>query len=128
MLDSDKVFDNFCAFSGLDDTEAEEYSGFCLDAAEEIESRLMDSSSAAANEDALCRAAAAIAFYRVSLVLSARDTSSSFKAGDVTVTRDAGGMLSAAESIKSEYMRPVLHLLSDPDFVFFSVPGCKEES
>lgn len=128
MLDSDKVFDNFCTFSGLTDTEAEEYSGLCLSAAAEIEAQLIDSSSMAANEDALCRAAAALAFYRTSLILSAQDTSSSFKAGDVTVTRNAGNTTGAAEIIKQEYMRPIMHLLSDSEFVFSAIPDCRGDS
>ena len=92
---------------------------------EEIVSLLIDASSASANEDALCRAAAALAFYRMSLISSAQDTSSSFKAGDVTVTRSAGSAISAAENIKQEYMKPVMHLLSDSEFVFSSIPYCK---
>ena len=125
MLDSDKVFDNFCMFSGLTETNSEVYSGLCLSCTEEIESQLIDASSASANEDALCRAAAALAFYRMSLISSAQDTSSSFKAGDVTVTRSAGSAISAAENIKQEYMKPVMHLLSDSEFVFSSIPYCK---
>ena len=127
MLDSDKVFDNFCMFSGLSETDAEGYSDLCLSSAEEIEAQLIDASSAAANEDALCRAAAALAFYRMSLISSSQDTSSSFKAGDVTVTHSSGNTIGAAESIKQEYMRPIMHLLSDSEFVFSAIPDCRRD-
>ena len=70
----------------------------------------------------IARAAAAEAHYRWTLrILSQEQSVTSFKAGDVTVSRSASAALEYAERVRKDAFIDVLPLLVDPYFLFQSV-------
>ena len=70
----------------------------------------------------IARAAAAEAYYKWTLRTLSQDQSlTSFKAGDVTVSRSASAAIEYAEHIRKDAYIAVLPLLTDPYFVFQSI-------
>ena len=68
------------------------------------------------------KAAAAIAYYDLTVLnTSDDDSTTSFKAGDVTVSRSTSVMLERASLIKNEAILAALPLLVDEEFIFTSV-------
>lgn len=92
----------------------------CTAALEEIAVRLRD--DADHSDIRIANAAAAIVSYRLSLK-SVADTDSvtTFKAGDVSITRSAGAVMQVAREEKMEAMIALLPLLRDTEFIFMQV-------
>lgn len=86
--------------------------------ASEIEGMLRRGVSAQEAGDRLCYAAAALAFYRYCLKLSAGGITD-FKAGDVSI--GMGGNVDAALEIYREALRSVKGYISPDDFAFICV-------
>ncbi len=92
----------------------------CKSAAETVMRRVK--SNADPSDQRLVRAAAAIAFYDLTLLNSSdEDATSSFKAGDVTVSRSPSLLLEKASLIKNEAIINALPLLRDEAFLFTCV-------
>ena len=122
MLDFRKIQDMFVMLSGIAREHFEQHAYLCQLSAAEIESSLTDKQSITNNMDKLCAAVGALAFYRHTLINSARAGVTSFRAGDVSITEGGDGMVERARIIKDEYMQRIAHLLSDGTFVFMSTP------
>lgn len=91
--------------------------GLCL---EEIRSKLR--SGADENDIRLAQAAAGLAFYRLMLRNAADGSNAtSFKAGDVTVTRSPAASMELVVSVRDEALAAVTDLLEDRDFIFRQV-------
>ena len=89
----------------------------CLVCLEEIRGRLKDGASA--NDPAVERAAAGLAFYKLFLKRITLDGAVTlFKAGDVSVSQDSRGLLALAEKVRDEALAGAAPLLKDEMFVF----------
>ncbi len=103
----------------LTDDERTKALPLCRSAAEEVREKLR--SGADPDDARLSRAAAGIAYYRWSLLRNAPNADVTyFKAGDVTVRRDAAQEKRAAE-VRDELLQAALPLLRDERFLFRAV-------
>lgn len=100
--------------------EVQKAQACCIAACRELESRLKDSQSC--NEQAVINAAAGLTLYRYTLLQTcSRDDFSSFKAGDVTVSRSASSALEGAVKFRDECLAAAAKYLTDIDFAFKAV-------
>lgn len=91
--------------------------GACLD---EVSAMLREGVSQ--DDVRVTSAAAALAYYKMKLSeLSSLDGASSFKAGDVTVSRDLHGALNTARSLRDEAFAALAPLMRDERFHFGGV-------
>ena len=91
--------------------------GLCL---EETLSRLK--SNADKDDPRIAQAAAGLAYYRTALRNAAdSEGTTSFKAGDVTVTRTPAAMLEIAARIRDEAFVQAADLFADRNFIFRQV-------
>ena len=100
--------------------EAKKATPFCLAACSALSPRLRDIK----NEDnpAVVMACAGIALYNYTLSVGAgSDDFSSFKAGDVTISRSASATVECAEKFRDEALVAAAPYLTDVDFVFEAV-------
>lgn len=104
----------------LQEDAAAEALPLCRSALESLRPRLRQ--DADPSDIRLIRAAAGIAYYQWVLRKSAGDDGiTSFKAGDVTVSRSGACALEQAEKVRSENLLAALPLLTDDAFLFCSV-------
>lgn len=104
----------------LNADEAKKATPFCLAACSAISSRLRDIK----NEDnpAVLMACAGIALYNYTLFSGCgSDDFSSFKAGDITVSRSASASAENAAKFRDEALLSAAPFLTDIDFVFEAV-------
>lgn len=100
--------------------EAKRSTPFCLVACSALSPRLRDIK----NEDnpAVIMACAGIALYNYTLSVNAGSESfSSFKAGDVTISRNASAAIENAARFRDEALVAAVPYLTDVDFVFEAV-------
>ena len=120
MVSINSVLNRLRQLVTLDDQGAENalpLCGLCLD---EIRSRLRK--GADGNDMRLAQAAAGLAFYRITLRNAADgEGATSFKAGDVTVTRSPAASVELAVSVRDEALANSADLLEDRDFIFRQV-------
>lgn len=89
----------------------------CLD---EINENLRD--DADKNDKRIALAAAGLAYYQLMITsISADGTVTSFRAGDVTVSKNPGAILETAANIRDEALARAVPILKDRDFVFRQV-------
>lgn len=102
------------------DGSDEELMPMCSAAAAELAARVRPDTDCA--DIRLVNAAAASVNYRLCLKrMSADESVTSFKAGDVTVSVSPSALIDRAEKEKSEAMLAALPLLNDDEFVFRQV-------
>lgn len=100
--------------------EAKRATPFCLAACSSLTPRLRDEK----NEDnpAVIMACAGIALYNYTLSVSASSEDfSSFKAGDVTISKSSSASVENAEKFRDEALLSATPYLTDVDFVFEAV-------
>lgn len=100
--------------------EAKKATPFCLAACSSLTPRLRDEK----NEDnpAVIMACAGIALYNYTLSVSASSEDfSSFKAGDVTISKSSSASVENAEKFRDEAVLSATPYLTDVDFVFEAV-------
>lgn len=100
--------------------EAKKATPFCLAACSSLTPRLRDEK----NEDnpAVIMACAGIALYNYTLSASAdSEDFSSFKAGDVTISKSSSASVENAEKFRDEALLSATPYLNDVDFVFEAV-------
>lgn len=103
----------------LTDDEIKKAMPFCINASNKLSSYLKDTSF----EDRLevIMACAGLALYNYTLLCSTSDDFSSFKAGDVTVSRSSASAIENAIKLRDETMVIASPYLKDINFVFEAV-------
>lgn len=104
----------------LTEDEVKKAMPFCLSACTRLSKRLKDEKFC--NEPAVINACAGIALYDYTLLKSSSSEDfSSFKAGDVTISRSASSSFESAVKFRDESMLNATDYLTDVDFVFRTV-------
>ena len=120
MINSHNVLARLRQLVTLDEEGAENALPLCRICLEEIQSRLKE--SADKDDPRIAQAAAGLAYYRKVIREAAdNDGTTSFKAGDVTVTRTPAAMLEIACTVRDEAILQAAELLEDCGFVFRQV-------
>ncbi len=93
---------------------------FCVSACAQLSKRLKDVKFE--DEPAVINACAGIALYSYTLLQSSSDEDfSSFKAGDVTISKSSSASIESAVRFRDEAMLQASDYLTDVDFVFKAV-------
>jgi hypothetical protein len=93
---------------------------FCLSACANLSKRLKDVKFE--DEPAIINACAGLALYNYSILRgNSSDYFSSFKAGDITISRSASSTLENAVKFRDEALLQATEYLTDVDFVFQAV-------
>ena len=104
----------------LTEDEVKKAMPFCLSACARLSKRLKDENFC--DEPAVINACAGIALYDYTLLKSSSSEDfSSFKAGDVTISRSASSSFESAVKFRDEAMLNATDYLTDVDFVFRTV-------
>lgn len=105
---------------GLSEDEIKKAVPFCASACTELSNRLKDARFE--DEPAVIFACAALAFYRYTLFsLAGNEDFSSFKAGDITVSRSSSASVENAVKLRDEALISASGFLTDVDFAFEAV-------
>ncbi len=120
MLTTKTVLNRLRQLVTLDEQGAENALPLCGLCLEEIKGRLKE--GADENDFRLAQAAAGLAFYRLALRNAADGQgTTSFKAGDVTVTHSPAASIQLAVCVRDEAIAAAADLLTDRDFIFRQV-------
>ncbi len=93
---------------------------FCVSACAQLSKRLKDVRFE--DESAVITACAGIAFYNYSLLRSSsEDDFSSFKAGDVTISKSSSAIIENAVKFRDEALLQATEFLNDVNFIFEAV-------
>ncbi len=104
----------------LAEDEVKKAMPFCLSACAKLSQRLK--AVKYEDEPAVINACAGLAFYNYSLLqCSSAEDFSSFKAGDITISRSASSALECAVKLRDEALLSATDYLTDVDFVFKAV-------
>lgn len=101
----------------LTEEEVKRAMPFCLSACTNLSKRLKDVKFE--DEPAVINACAGLALYNYSILRgNSTDDFSSFKAGDITISRSASSALENAVKFRDEALLQATEYLTDVDFVF----------
>ena len=104
----------------LSEEEVKRAMPFCLSACANLSKRLKDVKFE--DEPAVISACAGLALYNYSILQgSSTDDFSSFKAGDITISRSASSTHESAVNFRDEALLQATDYLTDVDFVFKAV-------
>lgn len=104
----------------LTEDEVKKAMPFCLSACANLSKRLKDIKFE--DEPAVISACAGLALYNYSLLQGGlSEDFSSFKAGDITISRSASSALESAVKFRDEAILQATEYLTDVDFVFKAV-------
>ena len=121
-MDQWNVLESLKQITDLDEEGATAALPLCHSGLEEIKVRLRD--DADPNDPRVISAAAALAFYKMTLRrIDSNEAVTSFKAGDVTVTKSPSAMLEGAVKIRDDALINILPLVKDEGFIFMRVGG-----
>lgn len=110
------VLSNLRQIASLDEEGAAFGLPLCLVCLEEIRARLRD--DADGNDTRIERAAAGLAFYKLTLKRISEDGAASFKAGDVSVSQNPAELLAIAARVRDEALAGAAPLVRDDLFLF----------
>ena len=120
MISRQTVLNHLRQLVTLDSKGAANALPLCEISLNEVISRLRTPDDA--NDLRVAKAAAGLAFYRYALrQLADGNGATSFKAGDVTVSRSPAATLEFAERVRDESLAQAADLLADTDFLFRQV-------
>ena len=120
MVSINSVLNRLRQLVTLDEQGAENALPLCGLCLEEIYSKLRN--GADKNDTRIAQAAAGLAFYRMMLRNAAEGSNAtSFKAGDVTVTRSPAAGMELAIAVRDEAFACAADLLEDRNFIFRQV-------
>ncbi len=120
MISRQTVLNHLRQLVTLDDKGAANALPLCEICLNEVTSRLR--SPADADNPRVAEAAAGLAFYRLALrQLADGNGATSFKAGDVTVSRSPAATMAFAKQVRDERFAQAASLLTDADFLFRQV-------
>ncbi len=104
----------------LSPEDAKKAMPFCLSACTKLSKRLKDVRHE--DEPAVINACAGIALYSFALLQgSSNEAFSSFKAGDITISKSASANIESAVKFRDEALLQAAEYLTDVDFVFKAV-------
>lgn len=120
MIGNYTVLNGLRQLMTLDEKEAENALPLCSLCLNEIKNRLRE--GADENDSRIASCAAALAFYRIA-IRNAVDSqgTTSFKAGDVTVSRSPAAAVELAVAVRDEAFAAAADLIEDSSFVFRQV-------
>ncbi len=110
------VLSSFRQITSLEEEGAAFGLSLCMTCLEEIRARLRD--GADGNDARIERAAAGLAFYKLTLKRISEDGTASFKAGDVSVSQNPTELLAMAAIVRDEALAVAAPLLRDDLFLF----------
>ncbi len=114
------VLARFKQLSPIDDEEAEKILPLCVVNLERVLAQLRE--DADKNDIRITEAAAALTYYDYILRTSAQaDAVTSFKAGDITVSKTASSLSEAAQKIKTDALLELAPLMKDTRFLFINI-------
>lgn len=120
MTTSWNVLARFRQFIEIDDTEAEKLLPLCVVNLHRVNSQLR--SDADPDDVRIAHAAAALTYYDYTVRLSSQtDDITSFKAGDITVSKTTSSLTENAEKMKKSALLELMPLMKDTNFVFLNV-------
>lgn len=115
-MDTQAILEQFAMLTGLEEQQAEAYRPLCENAQAQI-AGIARPEADWAGEQALCAAAAALAFYRWALLRAAGGVESGFSVGDVRVTKSAANVETARRLWQHSEAAAAPYLI-DTGFVF----------
>ncbi len=120
MTTSWNVLARFRQFINLDDTEAEKLLPLCVVNLHRINAQLRDDVNT--DDIRITEAAAALTYYDYTVRLSSEtDDVTSFKAGDITVSKTTSSLTENAEKMKKDALLELAPLMKDTTFIFLNV-------
>lgn len=120
MVNKDTVLQTLEDIGMISEDELSRAEPFCALTCREISERLRDISYE--TEPAVIMACASLAFYRYTLSQNVKgEDFSSFKAGDVTISRSASANAENAVRLRDEALSSCAQFLTDVDFAFKAV-------
>lgn len=117
-MDIQKVYNRLLLMVG-EGEDQELLLTLCSSAVREIKQKARD--GCPPGDERLNAAAAGLAYYMLALTRYGGDDAGTFKAGDVTVSRDAAGAIRLARQVRDSYYELAADLLKDNGFFFGQV-------
>ena len=125
-MDFTEVLENFLLISGESEKEINLYVPIIRRSINKIYSKLKNKDNIKLEDKPrLNHAVAVFAFYEYMLYKKAKNSSDSFKAGDISVKLNIDSSLKAAYDIWLNEKEEILDLLRDDDFSFKGIPTYK---
>ncbi len=120
MTTSWNVLARFRQFVNIDDTEAEKQLPLCVVNLRRIQAQLRDDVNP--DDVRIQEAAACLTYYDYAIRLSSEtDDVTSFKAGDITVSKTTSSLTENAEKMKKNALLELTPLMKDTNFVFLNI-------
>ncbi len=120
MISQWNVLARFRQLTTIDDTEAENILPLCVVNLQRVMAVINE--KADKNDIRIANAAAALTFYDYTLKQTAQtDNVTSFKAGDVTVSKTTANMMDTAETLKKDALFELTPIMKDTDFIFMNI-------
>ena len=117
MINQWDVLNRLRQFIAIDEEGAENALPLCVVNLKKIETLLRD--DADKDDIRICEAAACMSYYDYTLRLASEEENvTSFKAGDVTISRSVRSLIEYASTLKEEALKALIPLLKDDGFVF----------
>lgn len=114
------VLSRFRQLLEIDDEEAEKYLPLCVVNLHRIKSQLRD--DADMDDVRITEAAAALTYYDYTVRLSSiNEDFTSFRAGDITVSKTTSSLTENAEKIKKSALLELTPLMRDTSFIFLNI-------
>ena len=114
------VLENLKRLMPMEEETVEKALPICTQCLEEIRENLRD--DADENDKRIAVAAAGLAYYQMMIAsISANDAVTSFRAGDVTVSKNPVAIMETAANIRNEALARAVPILKDRDFLFRQV-------
>lgn len=119
-MDIQRVYHRLRMMAGEGQEAEELLLMICSSAGKEIRNKVKNEQSM--NDERLIAAAAGLAYYMLTLLRCGReDSTESFRAGDVSVTRNVKASLELAAKVRDSYLELAADLLNDGGFAFRKV-------
>lgn len=114
------VLSRFSQLIEIDDKEAEKFLPLCVINLQRIKSQLRE--DADMSDVRITEAAAALTYYDYTVKLASKSEDfTSFRAGDITVSKTSSSLTENAEKIKKDALLELTPLMRDTNFIFLNV-------
>ena len=120
-MELSKICAIFAVFSGMSAEDALEHLELMRLAVEELTGMLRPGVHPEQHAEVLNHAAAALAFYRYSIITANAGGVGSLRAGNVTIGADPDAAIRSAAEIRGEFLRLAAPFLRETDFLFRAV-------